>query len=84
MEMTATELESVVRTVLEDEFKVEPGEIHPDASLEALGLDSLDVVSFAMAVEDRFGVQIPEAELEGVRTFGDALELLGRKVSALA
>ena len=47
-----------------------------------MGLDSLDVVSLAMALEDRLSLEIPEADLEGVSTFGDALALLERKVGA--
>ena len=49
-----------------------------------MGLDSLDVVSFVMALEDRLGLEIPERELEGVNTYGDALSLITRKVAARA
>ena len=58
---------------LEDELKrlivetlaledVEPGEIEPEAALfvEGLGLDSIDALELAMALEERYGVQIGE------------------------
>lgn len=80
--MAAGEVETVVRSLLIEEFKVEEDEIRPDATLHGLGLDSLDIVSFAMAVEDRFGIRIPEPDLEGVETVGDALRLLDEKVGA--
>jgi len=41
-------------------------------------------VSFVMALEDRLGLEIPESDLEGVTTYGGALDLLERKVGAKA
>lgn len=79
-----SEIENVIRTLLTEEFKVEEVGIKPDATFKELGLDSLDVVSFAMALEDRLQVEIPEKELDGVETYADALALLERKVGARA
>jgi acyl carrier protein len=47
-----------------------PADIDDDAPLfgEGLGLDSLDALQLAMAIEERFGVQIPEGE-EAKRIF---------------
>lgn len=78
------EIENVIRTLLTEEFRVEEDGIRPEATFKELGLDSLDVVSFAMALEDRLQIEIPEKELDGVRTYGDALTLLERKVGARA
>ena len=78
------EFENVLRTLLTQEFKVEGEAIRPEATFKELGLDSLDVVSFAMALEDRLQIEIPEKELVGVETYGDALTLLERKVGARA
>ena len=79
-----SEIENVIRTLLTQEFKVEEDGIKPEATFEQLGLDSLDVVSFAMALEDRLQIEIPEKELDGVETYADALALLERKVGARA
>lgn len=78
------EIEGVVRELLVTEFKVKEPDIAPAASFKELGLDSLDVVSFVMALEDRLGLEIPESDLEGVTTYGGALDLLERKVGAKA
>ncbi|HLW16773.1 MAG TPA: acyl carrier protein [Actinomycetota bacterium] len=78
------EIEGVVRELLVTEFKVKELDIAPEASFKQLGLDSLDVVSFVMALEDRLGLEIPESDLEGVTTYGGALDLLERKVGAKA
>jgi acyl carrier protein len=77
-----TETENVIRALLTEEFRVEENGIKPEATFKELGLDSLDVVSFAMALEDRLQIEIPEKELDGVRTYGDALALLERKLGA--
>jgi acyl carrier protein len=53
-----------ISTVLVDQFKVEPERIAPDAALESLGLDSLALMEFVFAVEDRFDVRIPEERLD--------------------
>lgn len=78
------EIEGVVRELLVKEFRVDEAAIAPTASFQELGLDSLDVVSFVMALEDRLAVEIPESDLEGVTTYGDALGLLQRKVGPRA
>ena len=38
-----------------------------------LGVDSLQVIEFALAFEDRFGILIPNAALETFRTIGDVV-----------
>lgn len=78
------EIIEMVRTLLTKEFRVKEDAITADATFKEMGLDSLDVVSFVMALEDRLGVEIPEKELEGVTTYGAAVALLERKVGASA
>ena len=78
----SAEVEGVVKELLVTEFKVDEDKIGSGATFKEMGLDSLDVVSLAMALEDRLSLEIPEADLEGVSTFGDALALLERKVGA--
>ncbi|MGH2738945.1 MAG: acyl carrier protein [Actinomycetota bacterium] len=80
----ASDIEGTVRTVLVEEFKVEEGKIAPEATFETMGLDSLDVVSLVMALEDRLGVEIPETAFDGVERLSDALDLLQQTVSASA
>jgi acyl carrier protein len=44
-----------------------------------LGLDSLDTVELTVAIEERYSIEIPDAELEGVVTIGDAVDLIQAK-----
>jgi acyl carrier protein len=46
-----------------------------------LGLDSLDTVEMTLGLEERFGIEIPDTELEGVTTVGDAVTLIEKKMS---
>ena len=46
-----------------------------------VGLDSLDTVELTLALEQRYGIEIPDSELEDLATVGDAVELIDRKVS---
>lgn len=47
-----------------------------------LDADSLDLVELVMALEERFDVSIPEEDLDGINTVGNALDLLLQKLGA--
>ncbi len=61
-------------------LSVEASQVTPDVSFEALDADSLDLVEFVMALEEEFGIEVPESELEGVDTVGKAFALVTSKV----
>jgi len=51
---------------------------------EDLEADSLDLVELVMGLEERFDISVPEEDLEGVTTVGDAADLVVAKVAARA
>ncbi len=53
-----------ISAVLVGQFQVEPTAVRPDVALDQLGLDSLALMEFVFAVEDRFDVRIPEDRLD--------------------
>ena len=53
-----------ISSVLVDKFKVDPAKVDPETTLEQIGLDSLALMEFVFAVEDRFDVRIPEDKLD--------------------
>ena len=62
-------------------LQVEPSKIVPEARFaDDLDADSLDLVELVMALEERFGIDVPESELEGVQTVGQAYELVTSKL----
>jgi len=79
------EILDALREVLVDRLKVEPEAVTPTANLfDDLGLDSIDLMSAVMAIEERFEIEVSDAELENVTTVGEAVDLLGGKVAASA
>jgi acyl carrier protein len=57
--------------------------VTPEAGLASdIGLDSLDVVELTLALEERYGIEIPDEDLENVTTVRDAIELIEAKTSA--
>jgi len=73
------------KAIVADQLGVEPEQVTPEASfVEDLNADSLDLVELVMALEERFDVSIPEEELDGINTVGNALDLLLAKLGANA
>lgn len=72
------------------EVAVEILSVEPDAVVESarfaedLDADSLDLVELVMGLEEKFEVSIPEEDLEGVATVGDAVDLVIKKAAALS
>ena len=62
-------------------LSVEPDQVTRDASFgDDLDADSLDLVELVMALEEEFGVEVPEEELEGIETVGQAFDLVKGKL----
>ena len=62
-------------------LSVEESAIVPEANFgDDLDADSLDLVELVMALEEEFGIEVPEEELEGVETVGQAFELVTGKL----
>ncbi len=60
-----------VKAILAEQFDVEEDSITSDTSIsDDLGADSLDVVDLVMTLEDEFDVEIPDEEVENIRTVG--------------
>ena len=68
-----------ISAVLIEQFHVEAGAIRPEVALDQLSLDSLALMEFVFAVEDRFDVRIPEERLDP-RQAGVTLEQLARLI----
>lgn len=61
---------------------VDGAKIVPEARLlRDLDLDSLDTMELTLSLEERFSIEIPDAELEGLETIADAAALIERKLS---
>ena len=66
-----------MKAILSEQFSVEEGTINADTLLEDdLGADSLDVVDLLMTIEDTFEVEIPDEEVENIKTVGALVEYI--------
>lgn len=70
-----------VKELIADQLDVEDKEgISMDSSItDDLGADSLDVVDLVMALEDEFNVEIPEDQVENIKTVGDIVKYIEDK-----
>ena len=69
-----SEIFEKVRKVVIEQLGVEKDKVALESSfIGDLGADSLDTVEFVMALEDEFGIEIPDEDAEKIKTVGDAV-----------
>lgn len=69
-----------VKGIIAEQLGVKPEEVTPEAKfIDDLGADSLDTVELVMALEEEFGIEIPDEEAEKLVTVGDALRYIEQK-----
>lgn len=79
--MDHDEIFEKVKEVIVDQLSVEEDDITEDASfVDDLGADSLDIVELVMALEEQFGVSIPDEQAEKIKTVGDAVSFISENV----
>jgi acyl carrier protein len=73
---------ATIQEVAAEVLSVEPDQVKETARFkEDLDADSLDLVELVMGLEERFDIEVPEEDLEGVTTVGQAVDLVLAKVS---
>lgn len=66
-----------VKGILVDQLDVEESNITMDSNIiEDLGADSLDIVDLVMTLEDEFDTEIPDEEIENIKTVGDIVRFV--------
>ncbi len=69
-----------VKSIISEQLGVKQEEVTPEASfIDDLGADSLDTVELVMALEEEFGVEIPDEDAEKITTVGDAVRYIEEK-----
>lgn len=66
-----------VKKFLGEQLEVDPEGITMETNIaDELGADSLDVVELLIAIEEEFGVEIPDDKIEGLRTVGSVVDYI--------
>lgn len=66
-----------VKDIIVDQLDVDEDKVKMEASItEDLGADSLDVVDLVMSLEEEFDVEIPDDQVENVKTVGDIVKFI--------
>ena len=72
-----------ITEIIVEQLGVKPEEVVPEASfVDDLGADSLDTVELVMALEEEFGIEIPDEDAEKIQTVGDAIRYIDEKTSS--
>lgn len=80
--MERSELEEKLMALMSSELEIPREKITLEATFgDDLEVDSLGVVELLMALEDEFGIEIPDEEAEGITTVGEAIDLVQAKLS---
>lgn len=70
-----------IKDIIVEQLDVEEDAVTMEASItEDLGADSLDVVDLVMNIEESFDVEIPDEEVENIKTVGDIVKYIENKV----
>ena len=66
-----------VKSILIDQLDVEEEKVTPEASIaDDLGADSLDIVDLVMSLEEEFDLEIPDDQVENIKTVGDIVKYI--------
>jgi len=72
-----SEVEQKVKDIIVEQLGVDPEQVKEGASfLDDLGADSLDTVELVMALEEEFGIQIPDEDAEKITKVSDAINYI--------
>jgi acyl carrier protein len=75
-----SEIEAKVKKIIEEKLSVNADQITNEARFaEDLKADSLDTVELVMALEDEFGLDIPDEEAEKIKTVQNAIDYITAK-----
>jgi len=75
--MTKDEIVAGLAEILEEVAGVNPDDVTEDKSFtEDLDVDSLSMVEVVVAAEEKFGVKIPDDEVQNLKTVGDAADFV--------
>ena len=77
-------VEEKVKQIIVDQLGVEPADVTATSSfVDDLGADSLDRVELVMALEETFGIEIPDEDAEKISTVQDAVDYIQKNAKSV-
>jgi acyl carrier protein len=75
--MSDKPIEQRVKDIIVEQLGVKPEQVVPAAKfIEDLGADSLDTVELVMALEEEFGIEVPDEQAEKLQSVGDVIKYI--------
>ena len=74
--MTRDEIAEKLIGIIKDEKNVADDLLKPETALADAGIDSLDSLTILFAIEEQFGISIPDDRARAIRTFGDMIDVV--------
>jgi acyl carrier protein len=75
--MSTESIFETVQSILAEQLGIEEDQITMESNfIDDLNADSLDIVELVMAMEQEFGISIPDDEAERIKTVGDAVNFI--------
>ena len=73
--MSDKPIDQRVKDIIVEQLGVKPEQVVPTAKfIEDLGADSLDTVELVMALEEEFGIEVPDEQAEKLQSVGDVIK----------
>jgi len=73
--MAEKPIDQRVKDIIVEQLGVKPEQVTPEAKfIEDLGADSLDTVELVMALEEEFGIEVPDEQAEKLQSVGDVIK----------
>ncbi|RVZ86288.1 acyl carrier protein [Helicobacter pylori] len=70
-----------MQAVIAEQLNIEASQVTPEAKfVKDLGVDSLDIVELIMALEERFGIEIPDEQAEKIVNVGDVMRYIEKQL----
>jgi acyl carrier protein len=75
--MSEKTIEQRVKDIIVEQLGVKPDQVTPEAKfIEDLGADSLDTVELVMALEEEFGIEVPDEQAEKLQSVGEVVKYI--------
>jgi acyl carrier protein len=79
---TTVTTQDIESTIIENlvEFGADADAVSRDATLEAIDVDSLDLVELTQVIEETYDIDLEGADFKSIRTVGDVVDLVAERL----